>query len=138
MLIRVTFSTRKGLKAGESLYFYNAARLRNMLFSRASRDHSDAVKYFEAVSSISCTRRFLPALRRPLRASFPHIAIKMKTAFPRAFWNKRRFSLLCGDHIYFNPIAGCCPTHIAWKNLARATSIFRFDVSLPFAYSKSF
>lgn len=67
---------------------------------------------------------------RPLRASFPHIAIKMKTPFRELSGTSARFSLLYGDHIYSNPIAGCCPTHIAWKNLVRATSIFRFDIFL--------
>lgn len=55
----------------------------------------------------------------------------MKTPLRELSGTSARFSLLYGDHIYSNPIAGCCPTHIAWKNLVRATSIFRFDVFLP-------
>jgi len=53
----------KSERAAWNIYFYNAMRLRNMVFSFAL----GRCKIFRGpVSGTSGARRFLPALRRPL------------------------------------------------------------------------
>lgn len=62
----------------EGVYFYNAMRLRNMVFSFAL----GRCKVFRGpVSGTSGAHRFLSALRRPLGASFRRVAIKIKNPF---------------------------------------------------------